>query len=209
LNLNEESIKYDVPENVTATNVKMNRTLKAGVWNTFCSPVAISSDNFSEIRELTGVDTDGTHYTMTFGNTVGDIVAGKPYMVKVSSAKSELTASNVAVVTEALSVTNNGLTFTGNFAKDLAPRESFIISNDNFYLVDSDVTLKAFRGYITTGTAGVKALNYVFENDADGINSLTPAPSPVGEGSIYNLAGQRISKMQRGMNIVNGKKVLK
>ena len=27
--------------------------------------------------------------------------------------------------------------------------------------------------------------------------------------AIYNLAGQRLSKMQRGINIVNGKKILK
>ena len=27
--------------------------------------------------------------------------------------------------------------------------------------------------------------------------------------AIYNLAGQRISKMQKGVNIVNGKKILK
>ena len=42
----------------------------------------------------------------------------------------------------------------------------------------------------------------------DGITSLTPNPSPKGEGSIYNLAGQRMSKLQKGVNIVNGKKVL-
>ncbi len=45
-----------------------------------------------------------------------------------------------------------------------------------------------------------------FEDDADGI-SLTPALSD-GEGEIYNLAGQRMNKMQKGINIVNGKKVL-
>ncbi len=44
------------------------------------------------------------------------------------------------------------------------------------------------------------------EDDADGI-SLTPALSE-GEGEIYNLAGQRMNKMQKGINIVNGKKVL-
>jgi serpin B len=41
----------------------------------------------------------------------------------------------------------------------------------------------------------------------DGI-SLTPAPSPVREGSIYNLNGQRLMKPQRGVNIVNGRKVV-
>ena len=43
--------------------------------------------------------------------------------------------------------------------------------------------------------------------NADGI-SLTPNPSPVGEGSIYNLAGQRLYKPQRGVNVVDGKKVV-
>ena len=41
----------------------------------------------------------------------------------------------------------------------------------------------------------------------DGIG-LTPVPSPVGEERIYNLSGQRLSKSQRGVNIINGKKVI-
>ena len=41
----------------------------------------------------------------------------------------------------------------------------------------------------------------------DGINNISPALS--GDGAIYNVAGQRISKLQKGVNIVNGKKILK
>jgi hypothetical protein len=33
--------------------------------------------------------------------------------------------------------------------------------------------------------------------------------SMVNGQSIYNLAGQRLNKMQKGINIVNGKKILK
>ena len=29
------------------------------------------------------------------------------------------------------------------------------------------------------------------------------------EAAIYNLAGQRLNKIQKGINIVNGKKILK
>jgi hypothetical protein len=29
------------------------------------------------------------------------------------------------------------------------------------------------------------------------------------DNAIYNLAGQRMSKMQKGINVVNGKKILK
>ena len=28
------------------------------------------------------------------------------------------------------------------------------------------------------------------------------------EGAIYNMAGQRVSKLQKGINIVNGKKIV-
>ena len=53
-----------------------------------------------------------------------------------------------------------------------------------------------------TGSPGY----FTAETMATGI-SITPAPSSR-EGEIYNLAGQRLGKMQKGINIVNGKKVL-
>lgn len=46
-----------------------------------------------------------------------------------------------------------------------------------------------------------------------GIGMLTPdpafilTPSAKGEGNIYNLAGQRMSKVHKGVNLVNGKKL--
>ena len=44
-------------------------------------------------------------------------------------------------------------------------------------------------------------------NDPDGIHEVGSGTSKV-ESSIYNVAGQRLQKMQKGINIVNGKKVL-
>jgi hypothetical protein len=83
---------------------------------------------------------------------------------------------------------------------------------DNFgffkYTGDYMPARKAFL-FVDGGAALAKELNMVFEEeDADGIGSLTPALSE-GEGAIYNLAGQRLNTMQKGINIVNGKKVLK
>ena len=45
------------------------------------------------------------------------------------------------------------------------------------------------------------------EDDPVGIKTLSDSPSK-GEDIIFNLAGQRLSKMQKGINIVEGKKVL-
>ena len=38
----------------------------------------------------------------------------------------------------------------------------------------------------------------------------TPVQNPIGDGKpvIYNLSGQRLNSLQKGINIVNGKKVL-
>jgi hypothetical protein len=75
---------------------------------------------------------------------------------------------------------------------------------------------KAFL-LINGGKTLAKELRMVVEDDADGIDSLTPTLSK-GEGAIYNLAGQRVSQKaltQRGSGegariyIINGKKVLK
>ena len=44
-------------------------------------------------------------------------------------------------------------------------------------------------------------------DDEDAIESLTPT-LPRNEGAIYNLSGQRVSKAQKGVYIVDGKKNL-
>ena len=69
-------------------------------------------------------------------------------------------------------------------------------------------TVATNRAYIQINEgAGIKEfISLDLEDAPDGI-SLTPALSE-GEGEIYNLAGQRMNKMQKGINIVNGKKVL-
>ena len=73
-----------------------------------------------------------------------------------------------------------------------------------FYLANSG-TIKAGKAYLPA-TSSVKAFLFA-EDDATGIvSSLVET----GEGAvIYNLAGQRIQKTQKGINIINGKKVLK
>ncbi len=64
-----------------------------------------------------------------------------------------------------------------------------------------------FRSHIEAETGSdVKAFDIIF-NDATGINDLNDSKDI--KGTIYNLAGQRISKVQKGVNIINGKKILK
>ena len=75
-----------------------------------------------------------------------------------------------------------------------------------FYPVGSDVTVPAGKGYLVIPNT-VKAFYGFEEDNATSINEELRMKSE--ESSIYNVAGQRLNKVQKGINIVNGKKILK
>ena len=67
--------------------------------------------------------------------------------------------------------------------------------------------IPAGKAYLSI-SAGVKGYTFEFDDDdPTAIEMVNGQSSMVNE--IYNLAGQRIQKMQKGINIVNGKKILK
>ena len=84
--------------------------------------------------------------------------------------------------------------------------------NLGFYYQEEDgtkVTNGAHKAYLALTDAqasSVKGFRLDFD-EATGINGITPALSK-GEGVIYNLNGQRVNSLQKGINIVGGKKVL-
>ncbi len=79
-------------------------------------------------------------------------------------------------------------------------------TNDNDEVVACP--LAGFKAYLeVSGNSYVNGFTFFFEDeDATGINAVEGLM--VNGQPIYNLAGQRIQKMQKGINIVNGKKVL-
>lgn len=98
----------------------------------------------------------------------------------------------------------------GTYLQKAADDGSYILQNQNdkvgFYLVDTGTAtpnVPANRAYLPAPTAGVKA--FFFGDTEDAIQSVI---SGAASAEIYNLAGQRVNKLQRGVNIVNGKKVL-
>ena len=76
-----------------------------------------------------------------------------------------------------------------------------------FYLVDDGVAVPAGKAYMVV-QAGGGVKGFTFDGLATGINTVANSQQPIANSPIYNLSGQRMSKMQRGVNIVNGKKVL-
>ena len=148
--------------------------------------------------------TSGDKVTAT---TASSITANTPVLINANAGTYTFTATDATI--DPVSQASGAL--TGVYATTNVPTSSYILwaNNENhigFYKANSS-TVAPYRAYLTAEGAGTK-LMIDFDGMATGLESLTPNPSPVGEGSIFNLAGQRMSRLQKGVNIVNGKKVL-
>ena len=73
-----------------------------------------------------------------------------------------------------------------------------------FNMTTPGTTIAAGKGYLVITGASVKDF-YPIADNATGISGIFANSNDV----IYNIAGQRINKALKGVNIVNGKKILK
>lgn len=132
------------------------------------------------------------------------------YSFAVKAPTSNRDANNVLKGTDHKAMTEGG---TYYYALSLNANND--PSSVGFYWMKSDGSAfvnGAHKAYLAldqtfaelAGTT-VKAFILPSEDDATGINEVLNQET---QEVIYNLAGQRIQKMQKGINIVNGKKIL-
>jgi hypothetical protein len=76
-----------------------------------------------------------------------------------------------------------------------------------FYLATAG-TLPAHKAYLDLSSGGEAREFLGFSFDDEEINGIAEAQMVKGDGIIYNLQGVRLSQLQKGLNIVNGKKML-
>ena len=141
------------------------------------------------------------------------IPAGTPVILK-GSANTTYTLTSVTTptttvddVTGNLLLASDGTVTGGTGIYALAKKgEPAVVG---FYPVDESVTIPAGKAYLDLDNLSeVKAFYGFEEDDATSIQTIENGQLTT-DGVIYNLAGQRLQKMQRGINIVNGKKILK
>ena len=200
----------------TYPTVTLDRTFSADKWNTLCAPFDFAKSSFAEVKVLNSVTESGDDVNMTFADAEETVAAGTPCLVKAASDGDALTVTNVALNPAATAgstektvgtttVTYQG-TYTGTTLNS-TDNNAWVVSNNNLYNVNSNVNVGAFRAYFTVDTTGeVKALKLNFGDTETGIGEIANGQSS--NGQWYNLAGQRVNKAQKGIYIVNGKKVL-
>ena len=200
------------------------RTLyKDGSWNTICLPfdvtIAGSPLDGATVMELNTTSSSLNESTLTLNFTeVEAIEAGKPYLIKWESGdnltEDDLVFNGVEIKKDLVPavVGSNVITFSGNYAPVTfeANDESilYVGANNKLYYPNAEVTMNAFRAYFQVdGSSLIKHFALKFSgDDATGISTVEAGD---GNETIYNVAGMRLNKAQKGVNIVNGKKILK
>lgn len=158
-------------------------------------------------KAYTGI-VDGDVLNMT-AEADNIIPAGEGVLLKGNTADVILTLSD----TEKEQTPGNAL--TGSDDDTTASANSYIFTYAQnglgFYQYAVGKPLTAHKAYLVYEKPNdAKGFRMVFEgmNDGiDGIESLTTAQYE-GENAYYNLSGQRLGRMQKGINIVGGKKII-
>jgi hypothetical protein len=172
------------------------------LYGTFCAPFTVALPESVTASIITAANGNELILEPVAGNVV---LANTPVLVEASAAES-LSVSGVYAKGTPVA----GL-LTGVYENTPAPVGSYVLQKLDkvgFYLVaeGNQPTVGANRCYLTVPAAGVKAF-FLNGGDATGISGVD-ANIDANE-AIYNLAGQRINKLQKGINIINGKKILK
>jgi hypothetical protein len=174
----------------------------AGGWATFASPVDLAvpagltaykasyeKTETDEILNLTEISVIPANAGVILKGT-----AGKTYSIP-------LMANAAAPATNLLSAAVE--------ATDIEANTAYILQGGQFHLVTAASTVPAGKAYLEVAAPGpgVKGFTFNFD-DATAIAKIQDSGSKIQDSEIFNLAGQKMSKLQKGVNIVNGKKVL-
>ena len=194
---------FGTPTAFTATQVSFTKDVNA--YSTLVLP--FDAEVPESFTAASAVSVTGTEVNLQGTTTIS---AGQPVLIQ-GRGELQLTASNAEIAATTDADLSNGL-LQGTYQSMSAPVGSYVLQQqDNivgFYLVaDTQPTIRAFRAWLTVPGSDVKVFTF---SDADtGINTIENGQSTMDNAAIYNLAGQRLSKPLRGINIVNGRKTVK
>lgn len=193
----------------TYPTVKINRTLTAGNWATAVYPFAVSGvDN---IAVLDSYDAENGKIGFT---TAAASTANVPFLMRSTSAKSEISLSNVEVAAAAATdATASEASLKGVYtATTVEAGEgvyNYVLSSNTIYKVgENAATVNPYRAYIQlTQPTAARALSfYIDGEETTGIEGI--AADGMMNGNVYNLNGQRVESPRKGLYIKNGQKVV-
>ena len=181
-------------------------TLNASGYATYCSQYPLDFTNAEGYTawQITSISDDKV---ITFEKVTGSVKGGTGLLLK-----------GEADATVTLTSANSETELSGNkLVGTLAPT---YISAGQYYGLSGKTFVKVKAGTVPAGkallpanlvtesTGNVKAFTFVFNDLTTGVNAVDNGQLTMDNGAIFDLSGRRLSKPAKGINIINGKKVV-
>lgn len=203
-----------LPEkDVTVEKGTYSRKVPTG-YSTLCLPFSYTCGNKNiELFTFGGLKDGKTLVLTPPDDADGEVNANTPVIFKATNAGTlELATSRPFKLSASTSLTvekGDGVSLIGTYAKLSAPKGSYVLQSQNdmeaFYKVGSiQPSVLANRCYLTSASGEVKA--FAFPDCPTAIDGIE---ADANESVIYDIAGRRVSKADKGIYIVDGKKLVK
>lgn len=193
-----------IPSSFSATTATYTRAA-GNAWGTICLPFAVASDSKVQYYTLEtgGVDLTNGKLTFTEASTVP---AGTPAVFCRTEGESlSVSASNVEVKAGVAGQYSGGLQMLGTYEPTTITGDNYFIAEDAFWKAETDeISIPAFRAYFKGMSSEVKNFSISLDNET----GLKTVSVEMDKDAIYDLMGRNLLKVQKGINIVNGKKIL-
>lgn len=207
--------------NGKTVDVKLTRSLKAGLWNTICLPFDVTAEQIKNILKAEGMvreyaDDDATAQTITFKKVEGNMKAGEPYLIKPTEDITSLAFEGVTITAIEGNIQGKAYGICGTLGKYTMKTdgtELFLNAAGKFVAPAAATnTMKGFRAYFMVPSgASAAAININIDGETTGINNIETNATV--NGKVYNLNGQYVGNslngLKKGIYVVNGKKVIK
>ena len=177
-------------------------TLTDAGYATFCLPYDATVP--SELTAYTATDNGEVVKLTAIGS--GKIAAGEGVVLKGS----EGTYTFVATTEDVSATAGNQMVGVTEDTPLTSSDNAYMLTRKKddgsiaFRLLATDYTLGANKAYLKLENNARNLISVVWDENATGIYDLSEKEE-TGNGAIYNLAGQKLTKPQKGINIVNGK----
>lgn len=182
-------------------------TLGNNGWNTFVAPGRTLNFASSSVKayKVANIQEGTTTYAVI--EPVSVVEGGQAVLVRSDNGAGTY---RVSVSKSAGDCEGNLLKATTEPLKVESANSIYVVADKNgetgFYAADSGTTIPAGKGYLTL--TGKPMRVSLMLNDED-ITALDKIDAQRSDAPIYNMSGQRLQKLQHGINLVDGKKVLK
>jgi len=225
--LNKNTSYYIFSDRTDAFHLKINsfefvpevtKTISAAGWATYCSPYPLdfseSIENLTDVYIITGSQTPGAESGYVAKTSVkgGTVPANTGLLIKGTAG----TLTIPVVASSETNVSANKLVgVTANTVID--PNVGYVLMNDatyglGFYKNSNAFTVGANTAYLPADFAGSNEARFfsLFDDDATGISDATRLNDneKMTNDNCFDLQGRRVAQPQKGLYIVNGKKVI-